>query len=307
MSLSPLRGSASALRVPTQDISSVRPSPVQQRPGAGGLSGLKGLQQDGFDSGLGKNNVLGKLLEGTMELINTLTQLQQAIQGGAAGGLEGAKGVEGAKGAAGAPGACGKKGFSDSAFSDSSFTPSAASDRAPVELNPGETGVPLPGVRGGSRMGANLPPALEKLRPQIEAAAAKTGVPAEMLAAQIWAESRGKVDATSTNGGNGMTDTGLMQVNPNTFRGLQEKYPELQGKNLSDPATNILAGACYMKDMKEQFGNWDLALRAYNSGPSGVDRSNPDAIPAGLGSPSYVRDVNSFMKTLSTGEGQLPG
>lgn len=297
MSLSPLRGSVSAIRLPTQDVSSLRPSSVVPRPGAVDLPGMRGLQQDGFDSGLGgQGNPLSKLLEGTMALLNTLTQLQQAMQGGAAGGVEGARGVSGA------PGACGPKGFSDS-----SFTPSAASGRAPVELNPGEAGASTAaGVSGGSRLGANLPPALEKLRPQIEAAAAKTGVPAEMLAAQIWAESRGKVDATSTNGGNGMTDTGLMQVNPNTYRGLQEQHPELQGQNLSDPATNILAGAFYMKDMKEQFGSWDLALRAYNSGPNGVDKSNPDAIPAGLGDPSYVRNVNSFMKTLATGQGQLP-
>jgi hypothetical protein len=295
MSLSPLRGSFSAIRLPTQELSGVRGAPtLQQRPGA---VGPRGLQQDGFDSGPGK--ALGKLLEGTMALLQTLTQLQQAIEGGAAGGV---KGSQGAAGASCVPGVSGHKGFSDS-----SFTPSASAGRPPVELNPGDAGVSASGAPGGARLGSsNLPPALEKLRPHIEAAAAKTGVPAEMLAAQIWAESRGKVDATSTNGGNGMTDTGLMQVNPNTFRGLQEKYPELQGKSLSDPATNILAGACYMKDMKEQFGNWDLALRAYNSGPSGVDRSNPDAIPAGLGSPSYVRDVNQFMRTLASGQGELP-
>ncbi|WP_426756209.1 transglycosylase SLT domain-containing protein [Myxococcus sp. Y35] len=158
----------------------------------------------------------------------------------------------------------------------------------------------------GKGLKGNLPPALEKLRPQIEAAAAKTGVPAEMLAAQVWAESRGKVDATSTNGGNGLTDTGLMQMNPNTFKELQGKYPELQGKSLSDPATNILAGAYYMKDMKAQFGSWDLALRAYNSGPNGVDKSNPHAIPAGTGDASYVQKVNQFANTLATGQGSLP-
>ena len=31
-----------------------------------------------------------------------------------------------------------------------------------------------------------------------------------MLAAQIWQESRGNLEAISTNGGNGLTDTGLI-------------------------------------------------------------------------------------------------
>jgi soluble lytic murein transglycosylase-like protein len=131
-------------------------------------------------------------------------------------------------------------------------------------------------------------------------------VPANMLAGQIWQESRGNLSATSTNGGNGLTDTGLMQVNPNTYQELQAKHPELQGKDLADPETNILAGAFYMKDMKEDFGSWDLALRAYNSGPNGVDLGNPDAIPAGTGDATYVRKVNQFWKTLETGNGSLP-
>ncbi|WP_257463569.1 transglycosylase SLT domain-containing protein [Archangium lipolyticum] len=93
-----------------------------------------------------------------------------------------------------------------------------------------------------------------------------------------------------------------MQMNPNTFKALQAKYPELQGKNLADPETNILAGAYYMKDMKAQFGSWDLALRAYNSGPNGVDRSNPNAIPAGTGDATYVQ--KAYRRERSHVEGE---
>ncbi|WP_240358907.1 lytic transglycosylase domain-containing protein [Myxococcus vastator] len=202
--------------------------------------------------------------------------------------------------------------------------PASAGGSAPAPMGAAPVGGPAPAPVGGSgaapsapsvgasqgaggaSLGGNLPPALEKLRPALESAAAKTGVPVEMLAAQVWAESRGDVAATSTNGGNGLTDTGLMQVNPNTFKELQSKHPELQGKSLSDPETNILAGACYMKDMKEQFGSWDLALRAYNSGPNGVDKSNPHAIPAGTGDAKYVQKVNQFASTLASGQGALP-
>ncbi|MGZ3460594.1 MAG: lytic transglycosylase domain-containing protein, partial [Archangium sp.] len=84
-------------------------------------------------------------------------------------------------------------------------------------------------------------------------------------------------------------------------------HPELAGKNnLSDPETNILAGAFYMKDMNDQFGNWDLALRAYNSGPNGVDRNNANAIPAGTGDATYVQKVKQFWSTIETGNGTLP-
>ncbi|RKG84992.1 transglycosylase SLT domain-containing protein [Corallococcus terminator] len=294
---------------------------------------LAALRQDGFDAGPGKDaQALGKLLQDTLTALNTLAQL--------VGGMEGMQGAQGAQGVPDLGGASDAQ-----SFSDSSFTPQDCTSPSPVELSPspvgpssaqgtstsptdtsgtpsatGASGTPgstgtsgtqsstgASGATGGSKLGGNLPPGLEKFRGAIESASAKTGVPAEVLAAQIWQESRGNLEAISTNGGNGLTDTGLMQVNPNTYKELQAKHPELQGKDLSDPETNILAGACYMKDMKEQFGgSMDLALRAYNSGPNGVDKSNPDAIPAGTGDATYVQKVKSFANILATGQGTLP-
>lgn len=52
-----------------------------------------------------------------------------------------------------------------------------------------------------------------------------------------------------------------------------------------------MAGARYMKEMYDEFGSWELALRAYNSGPNGVDPGNPNATPAGTGDPTYVTKV----------------
>ncbi|NOK34774.1 transglycosylase SLT domain-containing protein [Corallococcus exercitus] len=310
MAISPLRSaSAPVFRMPVQAAAPSRPQCGGVEGLASGPMGMKRrtpgvevLRQDGFDVGSSKNAELGKLLQDTLSALNSIVQLvAQAVPGGA-------QALQGVSGAQGAPG--GKSGSGSPPFSDSSFTP-ADSARPPVALN-GNTGVVGPGASqqtsstGGSKLGGNLPPALEKFRGAIESASAKTGMPAEMLAAQIWQESRGNLEAVSTNGGNGLTDTGLMQVNPNTYGELQAKHPELQGKNLSDPETNILAGAFYMKDMKEQFGSDELALRAYNSGPNGVDKSNPDAIPAGTGDATYVQKVKSFMNTLATGQGTLP-
>ncbi|MGE6757823.1 lytic transglycosylase domain-containing protein [Corallococcus interemptor] len=311
MAISPLRSASTPVsRMPIHDAGSARPANLQ----AGNVSGFSpaqkpgsrlssALQQDGFDVGSSKGAELSKMLQETLSALTSIVQLLAQATGGA----QGVQGAAGAQGAAG--GGCGT---GSQPFSDSSFTPQASPGRPPVALN-GNTGVvgpaasqPSVSTSGGSKLGGNLPPGLEKFRGAIESASAKTGMPAEMLAAQIWQESRGNLEAVSTNGGNGLTDTGLMQVNPNTYGELQAKHPELQGKNLSDPETNILAGAFYMKDMKEQFGSDELALRAYNSGPNGVDRSNPDAIPAGTGDATYVRKVKSFMNTLATGQGTLP-
>jgi hypothetical protein len=174
----------------------------------------------------------------------------------------------------------------------------------------GPTGAaPAPGTSAagasgsGSTLGPGFPKQLEPFRQDIENASKQTGVPANILAAQIWQESRGDVSAGSTNV-NGMTDQGLMQVDPATFASLQKEHPQLQGKSLSDPATNIMAGAYYMADMGKQFGgDWNKALRAYNSGPDQVNPSNLSSVT--VGDPNYVSTVTNFASIIQNG-GQLP-
>ena len=158
---------------------------------------------------------------------------------------------------------------------------------------------------GGTTLSRNIPSALEPLREWIEAASRKSGVPANLIAAMIWQESRGVISAVSINGGNGHTDVGLLQINPLTYEhSIRARHPELGSAH--DPANNILAGAYYMDLLKQKFGSWDLALRAYNSGELGVDMNNPHATPAGTGDPTYVTKVLSFWATLDSGQGQLP-
>lgn len=294
MALSPATQNA-ALRLPQQDF-------AQPRLGGplGGMQGpmqqLKNLEQ--FLDGA------AKFFQAMGQLQQKLGQMQQLKSGSPVGGKSPLMGSSPLGGSTAGQGATGKA--APSPFETSSFTPAAG--KAPVELNPSSAPVSAGGAGGSGEatLGGGLPPALAQYKGAIESAAQKAGVPANMLAGQIWQESRGNLSAVSTNGGNGLTDTGLMQVNPNTFQELQAKHPELQGKNLSDPETNILAGAFYMKDMKEDFGSWDLALRAYNSGPNGVDLGNPDAIPAGTGDATYVQKVKQFWNTIETGNGSLP-
>jgi Transglycosylase SLT domain len=151
-------------------------------------------------------------------------------------------------------------------------------------------------------MPANLPPALQAIWADIVKAAKMTGMDPALLAAMIWQESRGVGSASSVNGGNGANDAGLMQVNAATFAELQKLHPELQGLSLSDNFANILAGAFYLKDMKDKFGSDGLALRGYNSGPLSVDRSDANVTTTGLGDPTYVAKVLQFAEDIKNGK-----
>jgi soluble lytic murein transglycosylase-like protein len=195
----------------------------------------------------------------------------------------------------------------DAAKTPSGAVPTPAKTAAPPASTPAPA-APAAGGGGGadSKLGPGAAEGLKKFQAEIENASRISGVPANLIAGMIWQESRGNLAAVSVNGGNGLTDTGLMQVNPNTYKDMQTRHPELQGRdNLADTQTNILAGAFYVKEQLERFGSIPLALRAYNSGPNGVDVNNPNATPAGTGDPTYVDKVMNFAKIIGSG-GTLP-
>lgn len=175
------------------------------------------------------------------------------------------------------------------------LTPSVPAPASPVAPQPD-----LPA--GGTSLDARtLPPALQRLAPLIEQASKTTGESATLIAAQIWQESRGVSSSSTVNAGTGQSDAGLMQVDAATFGELQQKHPELQGKSLGDDLVNITAGAFYTQDLKQQFGSDDLALRAYNSGPLSVDRSDANKTTTGLGDPTYVTKVDAFAQSIAAG------
>jgi hypothetical protein len=152
----------------------------------------------------------------------------------------------------------------------------------------------------------HLPKQLEPYRNDIMDASNATGVPPSVLAGQIWAESRGQLGQDTTNV-NGKTDAGLMQVNADTFAGLKKENPDLLGNaDVNNAHDNIMAGALYMRDQKEAFGDWGSALRAYNSGPDKVSKGDL-ANAGGVGDPDYVNNVMNFAKIIESGQGQLPG
>jgi soluble lytic murein transglycosylase-like protein len=94
---------------------------------------------------------------------------------------------------------------------------------------------------------------------EIAAAARRFGIPDGWIRAVMRVESRGRVHAVSSKGA-----IGLMQIMPDTWAGLRLRYR--LGPDPYDPRDNILAGAAYLREMRDRFGSPGF-LAAYNAGP----------------------------------------
>ncbi len=101
-----------------------------------------------------------------------------------------------------------------------------------------------------------------------------------LLTAIIKAESTFNYRAQSNAGA-----IGLMQIRPSTARYVSEKVGEedLREQKLMEPQYNIRVGVAYLKYLEELFGNKELALIAYNWGPTKLSRALKfgEEIPAG--------------------------
>jgi peptidoglycan DL-endopeptidase CwlO len=106
-------------------------------------------------------------------------------------------------------------------------------------------------------------------------AARETRLPLGLLVAIGQVESNLRQDAVSAAGARG-----VMQVLPATAAEL--------GLDASRAATNIRAGARYLRGLVDRFGSLELALAAYNAGPTAVAAEG--AVPAG-GPRDYVAEV----------------
>jgi soluble lytic murein transglycosylase-like protein len=96
-------------------------------------------------------------------------------------------------------------------------------------------------------------------RSAFASAAARTGVPASLLVATAYEESRMNPAALSDAGARG-----LLQLMPGTAQEV--------GLRSDQPAANVLAGARYLRLLLDRFGDVDLALAAYNAGPTAIER-----------------------------------
>ena len=69
---------------------------------------------------------------------------------------------------------------------------------------------------------------------------------------------------------------GLMQVMPNTYATLRAKLS--LGANPYDPHDNIMAGAAFLRDMHDRYGDAGF-LAAYNAGPARYEESRAGGRP----------------------------
>jgi soluble lytic murein transglycosylase-like protein len=122
-----------------------------------------------------------------------------------------------------------------------------------------------------------------KLRPSFERAARDTALPLSMLVAVGKVESNLRVDARSEAGARG-----LLQLLPSTAAALQ--------LNVDDPEANVLGGARYLRQMLDRFSSTDLALAAYNAGPTAVDAAG--GAPTG-GVQTYVANVTQLWRSIA--------
>ena len=125
-------------------------------------------------------------------------------------------------------------------------------------------------------------PLPSRYRGGFELAVQKTALPLPLLVAVARVESRVDQSARSSRGARG-----ILQVLPSTASAL--------GLDASRARTNVLAGARYLRQLLERFQSADLALAAYNAGPSAVDRSG--GAPSGE-TMTYVANVTAAWRSL---------
>jgi soluble lytic murein transglycosylase-like protein len=113
---------------------------------------------------------------------------------------------------------------------------------------------------------------------EIDRAAARYNIPAELVRAVIAVESDGDASAVSHKGA-----VGLMQLMPMTAGEMYVEDPV-------DPAQNISGGTRYLRALANQFGgDMLLTLAAYNAGPDAVKRFG--GVPPFEETRQYVRKV----------------
>ncbi len=112
--------------------------------------------------------------------------------------------------------------------------------------------------------------------PHAREAARRYGIPEDLFLRLVQQESGWNPRARSHKGA-----TGLAQLMPGTAAKL--------GVNPHDPVQNLQGGARYLRMMYNQFGNWRLALAAYNAGPGAVQKYK--GIPPYRETRNYVRII----------------
>ena len=119
--------------------------------------------------------------------------------------------------------------------------------------------------------------AVDDLRQHVSRFAEEYNIDEELIRAVIQVESGWRTDAVSGKGAKG-----LMQLMPRTaaMLGVEDAF---------DPVQNIEGGVKYLAQLTDKYeGDVEMALAAYNAGPSRVDAAGGSPYP---GTSRYVKNV----------------
>lgn len=122
-----------------------------------------------------------------------------------------------------------------------------------------------------------------RFRQAFVTAAHETRLPLSLLTAVARVESEFQQGAISSAGARG-----LLQVMPTTAAELE--------LDVEHPTQNVLAGARYLRLQFNRFPSSDLALAAYNAGPTAV--ANAGGAPSDE-TLTYIADVTSVWRSLA--------
>ena len=136
--------------------------------------------------------------------------------------------------------------------------------------------------------------ALDPVATYVAEASQRFGIPAAWIRAVIQVESAGEVGVTSPAGA-----MGLMQVMPQTYATLRARLG--LGANPYDPHDNIIAGAAFLHDMHDRYGDAGF-LAAYNAGPARYD----DFLAVGRPLPSETILYMARLGPMLGVDGSLP-
>ena len=154
----------------------------------------------------------------------------------------------------------------------------------------GDYPVPAGGAHAPTKLLAffDVSPNYKAVKHLLKDAAAAHGIDYELLQALIATESGFDTFAVSPKGA-----VGLMQLMPPTAEryGVKAEQKIPIEKKLTDPKTNIKAGASYLRDLINMFpGQLELAVAAYNAGEGAVQRAG-NKIPNYPETKNYVKTV----------------
>jgi hypothetical protein len=127
----------------------------------------------------------------------------------------------------------------------------------------------------------------------VEEASRRFAMPSSWIRAVMQAESGGDARALSPQGA-----MGLMQIMPDTWAELRLRYG--LGTDPYDPHDNIAAGAAYLREMHDRYGEPGF-LAAYNAGPDRYEEHVATGRPLPSETVSYMANVASLLEIIGNG------